>query len=87
MELIVYYYINMGTPEDTFKQKVSAKKEGNSLDLTVREQESTDSAIYFCAKQDAQHDKLLYNLNKNCNTPTTNTHSAPVNCGTQTRYS
>ncbi|KAK3562638.1 hypothetical protein QTP86_003377 [Hemibagrus guttatus] len=75
MELIVYYYIKMGTPEDKFKQKVSAKKEGNSLDLTVKELESTDSAIYFCAKQDAQHDKLLYKLNKNCNTPTTNTHT------------
>lgn len=78
MELIVYYYVNMGTPEDKFKQKVSVMKKGNSMDLTVKELESTDSAVYFCAKQEAQHDKLIFNLNKNCNTPTTNTHSTPV---------
>ncbi|KAK2843660.1 hypothetical protein Q7C36_011875 [Tachysurus vachellii] len=65
MELIVHYYVNMGTPEDKFKQKVLVMKKGNSLDITVKELESTDSAVYFCAKQEAQHDKLIFNLNKN----------------------
>lgn len=86
LELIVYYYANMGTLEDKFKQKVSAKKHSHSLDLTIKEVQSTDSAVYFCAKQDAQHDNLIFNLNKNCPSPTTNTSSTPVNCSTQTKY-
>lgn len=85
LELMVYYYVNMGTPEEQFKQKVSAIKNGNSLDLTVKELQRTDSAVYFCAKQDAQHDNLIENQHKNCTTPTKNTYSTPVNCSAQTK--
>lgn len=87
LEPIVFYYVNLGTLEDRFQQKVSAIRKDNSLDLTVKELQSTDSGIYFCAKQDAQHDNLIFNLNKNYTTPTTNTYSAPVNCSAQIKYS
>ncbi|KAF5891683.1 polymeric immunoglobulin receptor-like [Clarias magur] len=66
LELMVFYYVTMETIEEKFKQKVSARRVGSSLELTVKELRSTDSAVYFCAKQEARRDKLVLNLNKNC---------------------
>lgn len=54
LEPIAHLYIEITTLEDKFKQKVSAVRSGASVDLTVMTLQSTDSAVYFCAKQDAQ---------------------------------
>lgn len=86
LELIVYYYVSNEALDEKFKQKFSAIKKGTSLELTVRDLQSTDSAVYFCAKQDAQHDNLILNLHKICTTPTTSRYSTPVSCSAQTEY-
>ncbi|KAG9268842.1 M1-specific T cell receptor beta chain-like [Astyanax mexicanus] len=65
IEMIAYYYINMKTEIDPFKNKVSAVRNKSSLDVTVKEVESADSAVYYCGKQDAQQESLISNLNKN----------------------
>uniref|UniRef100_A0AAR2KVS8 Ig-like domain-containing protein n=1 Tax=Pygocentrus nattereri TaxID=42514 RepID=A0AAR2KVS8_PYGNA len=81
LEPIAYYYINMPTVEDKFEKKVSAVRTGASLDLTVKTVQSTDSAVYFCAKQDAQQEGLIFNLNKNYTTFfTTDTQPTPARC-------
>lgn len=85
LEFIVYFYVNNQQLEEKLKQKVSARKHGKSLDLTVTDLQSTDSAVYFCAKQDAQQDNLITNLYKNCTTPTTRIYTTPANCSTQTQ--
>uniref|UniRef100_A0A8B9LBL7 Ig-like domain-containing protein n=1 Tax=Astyanax mexicanus TaxID=7994 RepID=A0A8B9LBL7_ASTMX len=47
IEMIAYYYINMKTEIDPFKNKVSAVRNKSSLDVTVKEVESADSAVYY----------------------------------------
>lgn len=48
LEPIVYYYANMETLEDKFKQKVSARKHGNSLDLTKEPAEHRQCRLLPC---------------------------------------
>uniref|UniRef100_W5N7E4 Ig-like domain-containing protein n=1 Tax=Lepisosteus oculatus TaxID=7918 RepID=W5N7E4_LEPOC len=54
LELIVYYYYDTESMEKKFEGRFSSERKDSSLYLTVRELKSADSAVYFCAKQEAQ---------------------------------
>uniref|UniRef100_A0AAY4AEB5 Ig-like domain-containing protein n=1 Tax=Denticeps clupeoides TaxID=299321 RepID=A0AAY4AEB5_9TELE len=47
LELIVYLYVNLGTVENPFKERFSAKRKTNSLAINYLA--AGDSAVYFCA--------------------------------------
>lgn len=70
LEHIVYFYVAIKTMEKKFEQKVLAVRESNSLNITLKALQFTDSGDYFCAKQDAQHVNVVYILNKNTNSTT-----------------
>uniref|UniRef100_W5N7D8 Ig-like domain-containing protein n=1 Tax=Lepisosteus oculatus TaxID=7918 RepID=W5N7D8_LEPOC len=53
LELIVYYYYDTESMEKKFEGRFSSERKDSSLYLTVRELKSADSAVYFCAKQEA----------------------------------
>ncbi len=61
----MYFYIKSDTWEKDFKQRASAVRNGASLDLTLVKVQSSDSGVYYCAKQDKQQCNPIYNLNKN----------------------
>uniref|UniRef100_A0A8C1PB59 Ig-like domain-containing protein n=1 Tax=Cyprinus carpio TaxID=7962 RepID=A0A8C1PB59_CYPCA len=53
MEQIVYFFVKSETWEKNFQQRASAVRNGASLDLTLVKVQSSDSGVYYCAKQDA----------------------------------
>uniref|UniRef100_W5N7D3 Ig-like domain-containing protein n=1 Tax=Lepisosteus oculatus TaxID=7918 RepID=W5N7D3_LEPOC len=59
LELIVYYYYDTESMEKKIEGRFSSERKDSSLYLTVRELKSADSAVYFCAKQEAQHFKEI----------------------------
>lgn len=65
LEQIVYFYIKSESWEKDFKKRASAVRNGASLDLTLVKVQSSDSGVYYCAKQDAHQCNPIYNLNKN----------------------
>jgi len=65
LEQIVYFYVNSQTWEKSFNQRASAVRNGATLDLTLFKLQISDSGVYFCAKQDAQHYRPTYKFNKN----------------------
>ncbi|XP_058606203.1 uncharacterized protein LOC131523653 [Onychostoma macrolepis] len=65
LEQIVYFYFKSETWEKDFKQRASAVRNGASLDLTLVKVQSSDSGVYYCAKQDAHQCNPIYNLHKN----------------------
>lgn len=65
LEQIVYFFVKTETWEKDFKQRASAVRNGASLDLTLVKVQSSDSGVYYCAKQDAHQCNPMYNLNKN----------------------
>ncbi|KAL4656188.1 hypothetical protein GN956_G5629 [Arapaima gigas] len=65
LKLVVHYYIQMGGEEKEFTGRFSATRRGPSLDLTVHYLQITDSAVYFCAKQQAQWCASTWGQDKN----------------------
>lgn len=65
LEPIVYVYVKSVTWEKDFKDRASTVRDGSSLDLTLYKLQSSDKAVYFCAKQDAHQCSPTYSLNKN----------------------
>ncbi|KAI7804399.1 hypothetical protein IRJ41_008538 [Triplophysa rosa] len=65
LEPIVYSYVKAATWEKDFKDRASTVRNGASLDLTLYKLQSSDTAMYYCAKQDAHQCSPTYNLNKN----------------------
>lgn len=65
LEQIVYSYVKSLTWEKNFEKRASAARNGASLDLTLFKAQSSDSGVYFCAKQDAQQYSPIYKFNKN----------------------
>uniref|UniRef100_A0A673M4M1 Ig-like domain-containing protein n=1 Tax=Sinocyclocheilus rhinocerous TaxID=307959 RepID=A0A673M4M1_9TELE len=68
LEQIVHFFVKTENWEKDFKQRASAVRNGASLDLTLAKVQSSDSGVYYCAKQDAHQCNPIYNLNKNTNT-------------------
>lgn len=65
LEQIVYSYVKSLTWENNFDKKASAMRNGAALDLTLIKVQSSDSGVYFCAKQDAQQYSPICKFNKN----------------------
>ncbi|KAL1258057.1 hypothetical protein QQF64_011301 [Cirrhinus molitorella] len=65
LEQIMSSFIKTEDWEKNFKQRASAVRNGASLDLTLVKVQSSDSGVYYCAKQDAHQCRPIYNLNKN----------------------
>lgn len=64
LEMIVYSYVTMTTVEEPLQEKFFASRQGSTLQLTLLKAQHTDSALFFCAKQDAQWCRLLCTCDK-----------------------
>ncbi|MGH0165444.1 UNVERIFIED_CONTAM: hypothetical protein FKN15_068758 [Acipenser sinensis] len=54
LQLIVYSYVQSNSIEKEFQDRFHAERRESSLFLSVKELTAADTAVYYCAKQDAQ---------------------------------
>ena len=65
LELIVYSYVGLQTIEGQFDKMFSAERQSATLKLTLHKAQPADSALFFCAKQDAQQCRPMCKIDKN----------------------